>query len=317
MIFWPNTSYSLLATMNKLDEAILKTLCYRDLFDYPLTEEEITKLLIERSARPKEIPHVLAQLVAEKKVEEKDGFLFLPGRKQVVKTRLKREEVSEKKFPRAARFAKVLRFLPWVRAVFLTGALAAGNSHEEDDIDLLIVARKNRVWLTRLLATLLFDLLRVRRQKGKKVSADQFCLNMFLSETSLTVPDSEQNLYSAHEIVLAYPLWTKDYLHLRFLGENPWVRRYLPNVEIPEARLKAPSGRNSLPATVYHLLSNSFWTLADLFAQKLQLVYMRGKRTREIVERQRILFHPVDLAREILSAYRVRLYRVLHAKQTS
>src|SRR3989338_6675651 len=33
---------------------------------------------------------------------------------------------------RAARFAKVLRFLPWVRAVFLTGALARSEEHTSE-----------------------------------------------------------------------------------------------------------------------------------------------------------------------------------------
>lgn len=291
-----------------IDTAILKTLCYRDLFDYPLTEEEIAEFLVEKSARQKEIAHVLAQLVAEKRVEEKDGFFFLPGRKEIVNTRLVREEISEEKFIRARRFARMLRFIPWVRAVFLTGALAAGNSHKEDDIDLLVVTRKNRVWLSRLLITLLFDLLRIRR-RGSKVSGGRFCLNMFLAESALMVPDDEQNLYSAHEVVLAHPLWAKNYLHQRFLGENIWVLKHLPNVEVPQVKIKAEKSSNFFGKTV-----NFFWILIDLSAQKLQLIYMSGKRTREIVERQRILFHPIDLARKILPAYRVRLYRVLHAK---
>lgn len=301
---------------NNLDVAILKTLCYSDLFDYPLMEEEIIHFLIEQPAGPKEVSRALAQLVAEKKVEDQAGLFFLPGRKEIVGIRLRREEISAKKFARALSLAKLLRFLPWVRAVFLTGALATGNADPQDDLDFLIVTKENRVWITRLLATLLFDLLGVRR-RGKEKFADKVCLNMFLSESAIVVPKNEQNLFSAHEVALARPLWTKDLLHKRFLGENSWVRKYLTNVEVPEARVKAPAERKNLLYIFYFLLSNSFWTFTDLFAQKLQLIYMRGRRTREIVERQRILFHPVDLSKEILPAYRIRLYRVLHVGKTS
>jgi len=38
--------------MNSLEESIIKTLCYRDLFDYPLSSGEVADFLVEDDAHP-------------------------------------------------------------------------------------------------------------------------------------------------------------------------------------------------------------------------------------------------------------------------
>ncbi|NIT03704.1 hypothetical protein GTO10_02105 [Candidatus Saccharibacteria bacterium] len=293
--------------MEEVGEAILRTLCYRDLFDYPLTEDEVIRFLVEHQGDALSVRRTLAQLVAERQISKMDGFYHLPGRNEVVGERARREKISEKKYVRALRLSRHLRRIPWVKAVFLTGALAAGNAKEEDDIDFLVVTAKGRVWLVRLLSYLLFSVLRVKRKPGVEKAPDMVCLNMFLAENALRVPEGEQNLFSAHEVYLARPLWAREFTHLRFLGENPWVKKYLPNAEIPEIKIKAPRKRN-----VLERLLNLFLTATDYLLHRLQLYYMRKRRTREIVERERIFFHPIDLSRRILSAYRVKLYSLKH-----
>ncbi len=290
-----------------LDEAILKTLCYRDLFDYPLTGEEVEYFLIEESARPKDVQRVLAQLVAEGKIEKTGGFFHLLGRRRISRTRQDREEISERKWERAHKLARILRILPWVRAVFLTGTVAAGNAGKDADLDFLIVTRENRVWLVRLISYTLFTLLGVKRRRSEKEAPDRVCLNMFLADTALAVPEDSQNLFTAHEVALARPLWAKDYLHLRFLGENPWVKKFLPNLNIPETKIPA-----HVPPSFLRRAVDLIFTAADVVLRRAQLVYMAPRRTRETVERNRILFHPIDLSRDILAAYRVKLYSEMH-----
>jgi len=293
--------------MDDLETAILKTLCYRDLFDYPLTGKEIAEFLIERSAHPSEVEQTLAQLAAEGKVGQSDGYYFLSKRTELVGRRRQREGISERKWEQARKLARALRFFPWVQAVFITGALAAGNAEKEADLDFLVITRRNRVWLTRLLAYLFFSFLGLKRPRGVKEAPDRVCLNMFLAEDALVVPEEERNLFTAHEVALACPLWARGYLHHRFLGENFWVKNFLPNLELPEVKIPA-SGPSSFPARMLDF----FWTAADWVVHRLQIAYMARRRTREVVERQRILFHPVDLSREILAAYRVRVFSYLH-----
>jgi len=297
--------------MNALEESILKTLCYRDLFDYPLTGGEIAEFLIEGDAHPSQVERVLAQLEAEGKIGQSQGFYYLSGREKIAAVRRQRELISERKYARALKLAQILRRFPWIRAVFITGALAAGNAEKEADLDFLVITRRNRVWLTRLGAYLLFSVLGWKRPREVVEAPDQVCLNMFLAEDELAVPDEEQNLFTAHEVALSRPLWAKDFLHQRFLGENPWVKNFLPNVELPEVKIPAlkPSSRQ---VAVIQGVVKPIFNLADWVSHRLQLLYMRGRRTREVVERNRILFHPIDLSREILAAYRVKLYAQLH-----
>jgi predicted nucleotidyltransferase len=290
-----------------IEEAIIKTLCYRDLFDYPLTTEEIAEFLIEENASAEAVVRALAQLTAEGKVKTQADLNFLPGREEIVALRSRRERISERKYARALKAAQILRYLPWVRAVFITGALAAGNAEKEADLDFLIVTRRNRVWLTRLVVYLFFSVLGWKRPRGVAEAPDRICLNMFLAEDSLAVPDEEQNLFTAHEVALSHPLWAKDFLHQRFLGENAWVRDFLPNLEIPEVKISAARPPNRLSIVLRKTVD-----LADWISHRLQLLYMHGRRTREVVERNRILFHPIDLSKDILGAYRVKLYAQLH-----
>ena len=291
-----------------IEEAILKTLCYRDLFDYPLTGGETAEFLIEEDAPPSQVERVLAQLVAEGKVGQSQGFYYLSGREKIAAVRRQRELISERKYVRALKLAQILRRFPWVRAVFITGALAAGNAEKEADLDFMVVTRRNRVWLARLGVYLLFSVLGWKRPREVEEAPDQVCLNMFLAEDELAVPDEEQNLFTAHEVALARPLWARDFLHHRFLGENSWVKNFLPNLELP--KVKIPASKSS-GRPVVAVLRRSLDFL-DWVSHRFQLLYMRGRRTREVVERNRILFHPIDLSREILAAYRVKLYAQLH-----
>ncbi len=294
--------------MDNIHEAVIKTLCYRDLFDYPLEEEELIRFLIEASANPLAVRRALAQLIAEGKVEEKNGYLLLPGRGEIAGERMRKLKIHKEKYAKAHKLAQLLKNIPWVKAVFLTGALAASNAEEDDDIDFLIITDENRVWVTRLLSYLLFIVLRAKRKPGVDKAPDMVCLNMFLSEKTLKIPKNEQNLFTAHEVALSHPLWAKDYFHLRFLGENPWVREHLPNIKLPKVKIKAQEN-GGIPVRFGRFLL----TLFDIMVYKIQLYYMRKRRTREIVERDRILFHPIDLSHKILSAYRVKLYSIQHS----
>lgn len=294
--------------MIKVEEAIIKTLCYRDLFDYPLTIGELPDFLVEEEVSPNEVRQAATRLAAEGKIVREGEFFHLPGRDEIVAVRSQRERISERKYARALRLSQVLRYFTWVRAVFLTGALAAGNAEKEADLDFLIITRRNRVWLTRFFVYFLFAALGWKRPRGVAEAPDRVCLNMFLAEDALAVPDEERNLFSAHEIALARPLWAKDFLHQRFLGENPWVKNFLPNRGIPEVRIPASKSSGRPVVTVIR----RFLDFLDWLSHRLQLLYMHRRRTREVVERNRILFHPIDLSKDILGAYRVKLYAQLH-----
>jgi len=202
--------------MEQIQNAILRTLCYADIFDYPLTEQEIRRWLIGSSDQ-------------QLKFEKKKPFYFLKGRGKIVAIRKRREKWSREKFKIARRVTGWLKFIPTIKMVAVTGALAMNNAHQEDDIDLLIVSQKNRLWLTRLMTVLLTEVVAQRRRPADKEFKNKICLNMFLDEAHLVIPKSEQDLFSCHEVCQLKPIWEKDRVYQKFIKSNQWVKQYLPN----------------------------------------------------------------------------------------
>lgn len=201
-----------------MKKAILRTLVYADIFDYPLKKEEIQKWLIGGGDLKSQ---------NSKLIQEKNGFYFLRGRENLVELRKKRERWSRKKIKIAEKIAGILRKIPWVKMIGVTGALAMKNSDKEDDVDLLIITSKNRLWLTRGLIVTFLRFFGLYPRPGK--IKDKICPNMLLDENHLAVPKNEQDLFSSHEVCQMRPLWDKDETYQKFLKENQWARKFLPN----------------------------------------------------------------------------------------
>jgi len=215
-----------------MERAILQTLCYHDIFDYPLALSEISKFLIINSKckiQNAKLQFKIQNLIKRRKIQEKDDFYFLSGREKIVAIRKRREKYSRKKFLIAKKATRFLRLIPTIKMIAVTGALAVNNVKEEDDIDFLIVVSKNRLWLTRIQAVLLIELFASRPQLDKGRLQDAICLNIFLDENHLQMPREKQNLFVAHELVQMKLLWQKDNVYQKILKENQWVKKFLPN----------------------------------------------------------------------------------------
>jgi predicted nucleotidyltransferase len=78
---------------------------------------------------------------------------------------------------KARKYCRVLRFFPGIRRVWLSGSVSMNASDADSDIDLFIETAPGRLWTARILATLYFQILGVRRY-GNKV-AGRFCLSFF------------------------------------------------------------------------------------------------------------------------------------------
>ena len=288
-----------LAAAPSIEGAIIKTLTYRDLFDYPLTAEEVHRFLIQQNSSREMVENTLEKMVIEEGIGEKEGWYFLPGRQKITQLRREREAISREKLAKISRYTRILCVVPWVQAVFVTGAVAVGNAEEKSDLDLLIVTAPERLWLARFFVFLILIVLGVKRKRGPGVDRDKVCPNMFFTTKCLALPKSEQNLYTAHEAVQARLVWERDLVHQRFLAENHWIKKFLPNVKLP-SKVAEPRVGTGFPPLGW-LERVVYW---------FQLKYMAKKRTKEIVTPERILFHAVDLPTAILTAYRQRLQSV-------
>lgn len=191
---------------------MFKTLAYADIFDYPLTLEETKKWLIKGDAF---VPG-----------KESPDWNYLPGRAELVRLRQRREQSSRKKLANVKKLAMVFRLIPFIKLVCITGALAMNNADKNDDIDLMVVTARNRLWLTRLITSLLlFPWLR----RGQKIN-NRLCLNLWLDESALAI--KSRNLYIAHEICQAKPIFERGNTYQKFIRANLWYKQFLPNWKI-------------------------------------------------------------------------------------
>jgi hypothetical protein len=221
----PGASAGLASGPVSARRSILYTIAYADIFDSPLTVDELHRYLIAFPAGPDTILENVASLVSERSIVFTDGYLTLPGREDILTTHRRRSAAAERLWPRARRYGRMLCRLPFVRMVAVTGALAVDNVEPDADLDYLVVTRHGRLWLCRAMAILLVRL--------AALNGDVLCPNYFLSENALTFDD--HNLYTAHELTQMVPLARMDIYH-RIRQLNLWTASYLPNAGGPPDR---------------------------------------------------------------------------------
>jgi hypothetical protein len=279
--------------MIKLKQSHFLALIYADIFDYPLTYEEMNRYAINF----KNTPGALAL-----KSISNQQYYHLHGREALVAQRIKRERISQKKLLKAQIIANKLAYIPMVLGIFITGNLAMNNADENDDIDLLIITKAKTLWSTRLLITLVLEIKGLRRRPEIAPSSNQICVNMYLDETSLAMPKAKQNLYTAHEVIQVKPLINKGAVYERFLFANAWISKFLPNYPIPN---------EGKPRTSYLVPKSSlFETLAYL----IQRLYMKKRMTRETVTPHSAFFHPRDTSGKVLKSYQSQVQLFLNPK---
>jgi hypothetical protein len=280
--------------MNEIERAIIKTLCYGDVFEFPLTQSEIIQQLItEKKVTPLTIKNNLTKLHQNGLICQTGSYFHLPKKSKTVSLRTQNLKYSVRKTALAKNIALSLMGLPYISAVFLTGAVAVNNATETDDIDFMIISRPNKLWSCRIGVTLYLELKKLRRRPNDTEASDKICPNLFVDSTALSVPKQMRNLYTAHEVIQVKPLVDPDHFHELFLYENRWIQKFVPHIEI-ECPTYSP---RSVASTIDPFES---------FARGIQLLYMRHHQTRETVTRKQAYFHPRDTAGIVLEEYEKR-----------
>src|SRR5579884_1517189 len=151
------------ARHERLARAIVHTVAYSDIFDYPLTAAEIHRYLIGEAVSPEQVAALLQDDERRpRELSAVDGFFTLAGREALVSTRRQREQRARAFWSRALGYGRIIASLPFVRMVAVTGELAMDNVRPDSDIDFFIVTEHRRLWLCRLLIVCLVRLAALR-----------------------------------------------------------------------------------------------------------------------------------------------------------
>lgn len=285
---------------NKIEESIIKTLAYFDIFDYPLTIAEIKKYCPKTLKMSNEEFH--GTILGIPIIQEANSFFYFLGRSEIISKRTERNDISIQKFGKARVVANILSKIPTIEYIGVSGSLSMNNSTSSDDIDLFFITTKKTMWITRFMVNVALILLRQKRAKHTTNARDKICPNMFVDSGRLKLPKNRANLYTAHEIIQLRTLYEKNNMHAFFMNANKWAQNYLPNIEIPVFKERA---KNKF-SRIFHLFA-SFEKLFFL-SQKM---YMRKTAKNETVLPKLAMFHPVNKEKVILDLYDIKAEKYL------
>ena len=191
-----------------LKEDIQRTIGYAKKFGCPINEKEICERLISKKI------YDLKEIKKELK-----NFKIDNNKNKWVKIKIKK----------AQDLAKLLgESFKNIKMIGITGSVAAGYPKKNDDIDLMIITKKNKLWITRFkLRWFIFMNKIPHRKYDQKENKDEFCFNFWLDNNNLLLPKKRQNLRSAMDLILMKPILNQENTYERFILKNKWAEKYL------------------------------------------------------------------------------------------
>jgi hypothetical protein len=283
------------------EQAILTTLLYSDIFSFPITKDELWKFLIAPQKIAKtDFERSLRQLTEY--ISFQDGYFCLKGKEKYIAKRKQNGTEVEKKMQRTLSVTKKLSRIPSLMFVGISGGLAVGNVTKDDDIDLVIIVKKNTLFVSRFLIVIFLEMLGVRRSRNQKHTSDTICVNLLFDETFLGWFTHHQDIYTAREIGQIIPLFERDNTYKRFIQANNWIKQFLPNCGYARPAIAKNFERAILTYPGIAICNPVF----ERFLRQLQLLVIKRHRTNEIIENHLLAFHPYD--------YRIKTLRQLRLK---
>jgi hypothetical protein len=204
-----------------LDQSILRTLLYYDIFNYPLKASEVYRFLPTNSVKISDVEEALEKLSKKQLVFQFGNFFSIQNSEQNIVRRKKGNALAEQCNSIAARRAKLISSFPFVRAVFASGSFSKGYMDEKSDLDFFVITSPGRLWIARTLIVMFKRLFFFNSHK-------YFCCNYFIDTEHLEI--EEKNLFTATELATMIPLYGSR-LYLKMMDANRWLANFFPNYE--------------------------------------------------------------------------------------
>lgn len=326
-----------------LERTILAALAYFDIFDRPLTERELMRFLWRPPVIPigvseaNEADESLQQLVARNSIETKHGYFFLPGRLAIITVRERAVREVEKKLAIAARACRKLRWIPFLRAVFVCNTVAAGCPEHGSDVDVFIIVQHGRLWLTRLLATLFLSLFGLRRRGGK--ITNRICLSFYITDNALNLSPialssiqpapnpsfliPQPDIYLIYWLAQLIPVYDPSDTLKKLQDVNQWARQCLPQSFKPYAlradlRVSDSGASHRFKRAIEKIWAGRYCDLMEAQAKTIQQMRMNqrtkeledGRTTGVVVNDDMLKFHENDRREEFRQLWIKRLQQL-------
>jgi len=206
-------------TLSTVEEKIILTLIYYDIFNYPLKPGEVFRFLGTNHVTETVIEKELVNLRKRGLVYQFGHFFWIQNNENNALRRMRGNDLAEKLLPLARRQARLIARFPFVRGVMASGSFSKGYMDQKSDLDFFIITEPKRLWIARTLLVFYKRLFLFNSHK-------YFCVNYFVDSEHLMI--EEKNLFTATELATLIPLSGAS-LYLKLQEANAWITNMFPN----------------------------------------------------------------------------------------
>jgi predicted nucleotidyltransferase len=277
---------------------LIDAVIYADVFDCAVTTEELRRfsripIPSGGARRAIEADPALADLVSEGA-----GLWCLKGREELLAARGRRRERADRLRRRADAVATMIRRVPFVRGLLLTGSTAAADAADDADVDLLVLVTPGR------LATTFTALGGLSRLLGRSV----LCPNYYLATDALTL--DRRDIYVARELAQAVSLSGEAEA---LVEANAWLAELLPNAGAGNGSTP-PRRRPRLQGPMERMLAGRIGDWLERRLRRLALARLGrhyggavpAEVATDFASGRQLRFHGVNDARALLTGYERR-----------
>ncbi len=167
---------------------------------------------------------------------------------------------EKKLFQKTYDFLPYISWIPWLLMVWVWNSLSMNCTNKNSDIDLFIVTKKNTLWLNRIIITIIFSVLWVKKTKNNH--AQKFCLSFFATEKWMNFWkwSLENDIYLYFWILYLKPVLNNNNTYEKFLEKNfSWADfwEYKKIIEKNKKYIKISKNKKN-PWKISKILDNLF-----------------------------------------------------------
>lgn len=203
--------------LDDAEQAVLRALAYRQVFDCPLSADDIWQCLDVPDVPPDQVVQALRQLQTTGLVASRDGMYWISEMQDPLKRWAADRDRADAAMPEALAVGRSLMRLPFIEGVAISGSLSKRSLAEDGDYDFLVITRPGRLWLV-------YTMLRYYGSRLR--SPDMLCSNYLLAGHKLAL--ERRDVFTAMELATMLPVAGSESL-ARMQAANSWADSYLPN----------------------------------------------------------------------------------------
>lgn len=132
-------------------------------------------------------------------------------------------KIDKELFEKTYKYIPYIKWVPGIKFIWVWNSTSMFIANENSDIDLFIITSKNRMWFVRILVTIIFQILWVRKTTEKHEK--RFCLSFFCTEDWIDFKNLalENDIYLYFWIVYLKPILDFDNIFEKFINSQSWA----------------------------------------------------------------------------------------------